>query len=83
MKFEKLHNHPHLEEKLGLDEGHVIIDKHTFLRLLNHDSCLVYYIENELERIGIVEQKIGEDALMIKQNSFTKSIFFKKDLRPL
>lgn len=32
-KEESLHNHPHLERKLGVDEGHVIIDRHTFLRL--------------------------------------------------
>ena len=30
---ERLHTHPKLEEKLGLDSEHVIIDRETFERL--------------------------------------------------
>ena len=56
-KVEKLHNHPHLEKKLGVDDEHVIIDKHTFYRLL------------KLEQGGAVSSlvtKAGKTSAIVK-----------------
>lgn len=38
--IEKIHSHPKMEEMLGVDADHVIIDRKTFNRVLNEESLL-------------------------------------------
>ena len=38
-KLHKLHTHPRLERKLGLDSEHVIIDQETFQYLWDLEQC--------------------------------------------
>lgn len=43
--MEKLHTHPKMEKDLGVDEGHVIIDKDVFEEISSNKSKLKEIVE--------------------------------------
>lgn len=62
MKNEKLHSHPNLERKLGLDENHVIIDKDTFFRLLKAETKNIPKIAEEFEHKFVHKYILSSDG---------------------
>ena len=41
MKIHKLHSHPKMENRLGVLDGHVIIDEEEFCRLIEYEDRLL------------------------------------------
>ncbi len=58
-KIEKLHTHPQLEKKLGLDSNHVVVDRKTFERLfdLEHGDPVKIVVKEILACIHFAEDK--------------------------
>lgn len=66
MKNEKLHNHPQLEKKLGLDQEHVIIDKKKFEEL--------FLLEKELKRLNEEFSIDGYDISFLERINYSFKI---------